>query len=111
MVKRLNPPLQPPPPRTSTDGLRGVVSAWDRRVAVGINVGHMRPVLRDVEARMLIHELREDRPGRTQASARSAAAKIEAENAQPPTGTPVELAAEEMVAVRHALDEIGRARP
>ena len=77
-------------------------------MAVGINVGHMRPVLRDVEARILVHELREDRPGRSQASARSAAAKIEAENAQPPTGTPVELAAEEMVAVRHALDEIGR---
>ena len=78
-------------------------------MAVGINVGHMRPVLRDVEARILVHELREDRPGRSQASARSAAAKIEAENAQPPPGTPVELTADEMAAVRRqALDEIGR---
>jgi hypothetical protein len=75
---RLNLPLQPPPPRTSIDGLEGVV-----RVAVGINVGHMRPVLRDVEVRILVHELREDRPGRSQASARSAAAKSEAGNAQP----------------------------
>jgi len=77
-------------------------------VAVGINVGHMRPVLGDVEARILVHELREDRPGRSQASARSAAAKIEAENAQPPPGTPVELTADEMAAVKQALDEIGR---
>jgi hypothetical protein len=57
---------------------------------------------------MLVHELREDRPGRSQASARSAAAKIEAENAQPPPGTPVELTADEMAAVKKALDEIGR---
>jgi ubiquinone biosynthesis protein UbiJ len=77
-------------------------------VAVGINVGHMRPVLGDVEARILVQELREDRPGRSQASARSAAAKIEAENAQPPPGTPVELTADEMAAVKQALDEIGR---
>lgn len=77
-------------------------------MAVGINVGHMRPVLRDVEARMLAHELREDRPGRSQASARSAAAKIEAENAQPPPGRPVDLTADEMAAVKHALDAIGR---
>jgi hypothetical protein len=77
-------------------------------VAVGISVGHMRPALRDVEARMLVQELREDRPGRSQASARSAAAKIEAENAQPPPGTPVELTADEMAAVKQALDEIGR---
>jgi uncharacterized protein YbjT (DUF2867 family) len=77
-------------------------------VAVGINVGHMRPVLGDVEARILVHELGEDRPGRSQASARSAAAKIEAENAQPPPGTPVELTADEMAAVKQALDEIGR---
>lgn len=77
-------------------------------MAVGINVGHMRPVLGDVEARILVHELREDRPGRSQASARSAAAKIEAENAQPPPGTPVELTADEMAAVKQALDEIGR---
>jgi len=77
-------------------------------VAVRINVGYMRPVLRDVDARLLVHELREDRPGRSQASARSAAAKIEAENAQPPTGTPVDLTAGEMAAVQHALDEIGR---
>jgi ubiquinone biosynthesis protein UbiJ len=77
-------------------------------VAVGINVGHMRPVLGDVEARIVVHELREDRPGRSQASARSAAAKIEAENAQPPPGTPVELTADEMAAVKQALDEIGR---
>ncbi len=77
-------------------------------MAVGINVGHMRPLLPDVEVRILVHELREDRPGRSQASARSAAAKIEAENAQPPPGTPVELAADEMAAVKQALDEIGR---
>ena len=77
-------------------------------MAVRINVGYMRPVLRDVDARLLVHELREDRPGRSQASARSAAAKIEAENAQPPTGTPVDLTAGEMAAVQHALDEIGR---
>jgi hypothetical protein len=57
---------------------------------------------------MLVHELREDRPGRSQASARSAAAKIEAENAQPPPGTPIELTADEMAAVKQALDEIGR---
>jgi hypothetical protein len=57
---------------------------------------------------MLVHELREDRPGRSRASARSAAAKIEAENAQPPPGTPVELTADEMAAVKQALDEIGR---
>jgi hypothetical protein len=57
---------------------------------------------------MLVQELREDRPGRSQASARSAAAKIEAENAQPPPGTPVELTADEMAAVKQALDEIGR---
>jgi hypothetical protein len=77
-------------------------------VAVGINVGHMRPVLRDVEARILVHELREDRPGRSQASARSAAAKIEAENPQPPPGTPVELTADEKAAVKQALDGVGR---
>jgi uncharacterized protein YbjT (DUF2867 family) len=77
-------------------------------VAVGINVGHMRPVLGDVEARILVHELGEDRPGRSPVSARSAAAKIEAENAQRPPGTPVELTADEMAAVKQALDEIGR---
>jgi hypothetical protein len=68
----------------------------------------MRPVLRNVEARILVHELREDRPGRSQASARSAAAKIKTENVQPPPGTPVELTADEMAAVKQALDEIGR---
>ena len=77
-------------------------------MAVGINVGHMRPVLPNVEARILVHELRENRPGRSQASARSAAAKIEAENAQPPPGRPVELTADQMAAVKQALDEIGR---
>jgi len=45
-------------------------------VAVGINVGHLRPVLRDVEARMLVHELREDRPARSQASARLPAQQV-----------------------------------
>jgi hypothetical protein len=68
----------------------------------------MRPVLGHAEARILVHELREDRPARSQASARSAAAKIEAENAQRPPGTPVELTADEMAAVKQALDEIGR---
>jgi len=77
-------------------------------VAVGINVGHMRPVLGESEARILVRELREDRADRQQAEAGSAAAKIEAENGHSPPGTPVELTRDEMTAVKHALDQIDR---
>jgi hypothetical protein len=78
-------------------------------MAVGITVGFLRPVLRDDEANIRVHELRQEPAPQHAAAAATAAEKIAAENAQPPPGNPVALTRDELAAARAATERLDAA--